>query len=87
MSRTWGPPCSSGGRGGSLALPIREFSAMSLATLGEEEIIDTVSVSSDEQVTKRCSYMVAARLSHRATGCLAFCRWGHSQTNVSQNTA
>ena len=73
MSSAWGPPCSLGG-GGSLAPPIQEFSAMSLATLGEEEIIDTVSVSSDEQVTKRCSYMVAARLSHRATGCLAFWR-------------
>ena len=60
--------------GGSLALPIQEFSAMSLTTLGEGEIIDTESVSSDEQVTKWCSYVVTTRLSHRATGCLAFCR-------------
>ena len=46
--------------GGSLAPPLQEsvyslideFSAMSLATLGEEEIVDTSSVSSTDQVTK-----------------------------------
>ena len=46
--------------GGSLAPPlqesvyslIEEFSAMSLAALGEEEIVNTSSVSSTDQVTK-----------------------------------
>ena len=60
--------------GGSLAPPIREFSAMSLSTLGEGEIIDTESVSSADQVTKWCSYVATTRLSHRATSYLAFWR-------------
>ena len=61
--------------GGSLAPPLQEsvyslveeFSAMSLSTLGEEEIVDTTSVSSADQVTKWDSSVVATRHSHRAT--------------------
>ena len=40
---------------------------MSISTLGEEEIVDTTSVSSADQVTKCDSSVVATRRSHRAT--------------------
>ena len=50
---------------------VEEFSAMSLSTLGEEEIVDTRSVSSADQVTKWDSSVVATRHSHRATSSLA----------------
>ena len=44
---------------------------MSLSTLGEEETVDTRSVSSADQVTKWDSSVVATRHSHRATSSLA----------------
>ena len=78
MYRGWDPPYSLGG-GGSLAPPLQEsvyaleeeFSAMSLSTRGEEETVDTRSVSSADQVTKWYSYVFTTRHSHRATSFLA----------------
>ena len=56
---------------GSLTPPLQEFSALSLSTPGEEEIIDAGSVSSADQVTKWSSYVVTTGPSHRATSYLA----------------